>query len=163
MRRRERAIIDRTGIEAVIRRADVCRLGLSDDGQPYIVPVNFGYEDGVIFVHSAPEGRKIDIIKRNPRVCFEVDVGHELVKAEAACDWTARYESVIGFGKASIVEDDASKRRGLDVIMRHYAAEGAGSGAGAGDGAYAYKDAALRKMVIIRVDIESMTGKRSRD
>lgn len=158
MRRREKAITEKAESEAVIKRADVCRLGLSDDGQPYIVPVNFGYEDGVIFVHSAPEGRKIDIIRKNPRVCFEVDVDLELVKAEAACDWTAHYESVIGFGRASITEDDASKRRGLDVIMRHYAAEGAG----AGDGAYAYKDAALNKMVIIRVDIESMTGKRSR-
>ena len=67
MRRHEKAITDRAAIEAVIRRADVCRLGLSDAGHPYIVPVNFGYEDGVIFVHSAPEGRKIDI-------CFKVFV-----------------------------------------------------------------------------------------
>jgi len=159
MRRREKAITDRAAIEAVIKRADVCRLGLSEDGRPYIVPLNFGYEDSRLYFHSAPEGKKIDIIRKNPRACFEVDVDLELVKAEAACDWSARYESVIGFGKAVIVEDEDSKRQGLDVIMCHYAA----SGTGAGSGAYTYKDAALKKMVIIRVDVESMTGKRSRD
>jgi nitroimidazol reductase NimA-like FMN-containing flavoprotein (pyridoxamine 5'-phosphate oxidase superfamily) len=156
MRRREKAITERAGIESVIRRADVCRLGLSDDGQPYIVPLNFGYEEGVLYFHSAPEGRKIDIIRKNPRVCFEVDVDHELVKAEAACDWSASYESVIGFGKAAIVEDDASKRQGLDVIMRHYSAAD-----DAADCSFTYKNKVLAKMVIIRVDIESMTGKRS--
>ena len=156
MRRREKAIVDRTEIEDIIRRADVCRLGLCDDGRPYIVPLNFGYEDDALYFHSAPDGKKIDIIKKNPSVCFEVEVDLEFVKAEAACDWSANYESVIGFGKAVIIEDEDSKRQGLDVIMRHYAAEAAS------DGDYTYTEAALAKMVVIRVDVESMTGKRSR-
>jgi len=73
MKRSEREIKDRKEIEAIIERADVCRLGLSDDNMPYIIPMNFGYKDNRLYFHCAKKGKKIDIIKRNNSTCFEMD------------------------------------------------------------------------------------------
>ncbi|NMC96524.1 MAG: pyridoxamine 5'-phosphate oxidase family protein, partial [Deltaproteobacteria bacterium] len=74
MRKKERAIKDRKDIDGIIRRCRVCRLAMSDDDQPYIIPLNFGYDGFCLYFHAAPEGRKIDILKRNNRVGFEFDI-----------------------------------------------------------------------------------------
>ena len=83
MRRNDREIKDRKEIDGIIRRCRVCRLAMCDDGQPYIVPLNFGYDGRFLYFHAAPEGRKIDIIKRNNRVGFEFDILHDIVTARA--------------------------------------------------------------------------------
>jgi len=83
-------------------------------------------------------------------VCFEVDIERELIKGEAACEWGMKYKSVIGFGKAVFVEDAESKRKALDVIMKQYA-----------EGTFEYPANALENIVVIKVEIESMTGKKS--
>ena len=105
MRRNEREIKGRKDIDDIIKRCRVCHLAMCDDGQPYIVPLNFGYDGGFLYFHAAPEGRKIDIIKRNNRVGFEFDILHDIVTAEQACKWGAKYESVMGSGTAEIVDD----------------------------------------------------------
>ena len=150
MRRAEREIKDRKTIDEILRQATVCRLGLCEGGKPYVVPVNFGYDGDCLYFHSAPEGRKMEIMKSNPNVCFEVDVDHEIVPTDTACDWTARFRSVIGFGKAWPVEDPEEKRRALDVILGHYS-----------DGPYEYVTDSLDKVAVIRVQIENITGKQS--
>lgn len=150
MRRRDREIEDREAVESILREATVCRVALSVNDVPYVVPLNFGYEDGCLYFHSAPEGKKIEIIRQNRNVCFEVDIGHELVEAEKACDWTVRYRSVIGFGKAFLVNDPEEKRRALDIIVGHYS-----------DRSYEYPEEAVSRVAIIKVEIESMTGKQS--
>ena len=150
MRRAEREIKDRKTIDEILRQATVCRLGLCERGMPYVVPVSYGYEDDCLYFHSAPEGRKMEIIKANSRVCFEVDVDHEFAPADTACNWTVRFRSVIGFGKARLVEDPEDKRRALDVILRHYS-----------DRAYEYVEGALDKVAVIRVQIDNITGKQS--
>ena len=150
MRRPEREIKDRKTIDEILRQATVCRLGLCEGGMPYVVPVNFGYDGDCLYFHSAPEGRKMEIIRANSRVSFEVDVDHEFVPADTACNWTVRFRSVIGFGKAGLVEDPEEKRRALDVILGHYS-----------DGAYEYAEEALDKVAVIRVQIENITGKQS--
>jgi len=150
MRRSEREIKDRGAIESILERATICRVAFSHDNLPYIVPLNFGYVDNCLYFHSAPEGKKIEIIKQNSNVCFEVDVDVELVEGGKACDWTVRYRSVVGFGKAFLVDDPKEKRRALDIIVGHYS-----------DRSYEYGDEAINKVAVVKVEIESMTGKQS--
>jgi nitroimidazol reductase NimA-like FMN-containing flavoprotein (pyridoxamine 5'-phosphate oxidase superfamily) len=151
VRRKEKEIADPALLAAVLREAFVCRLGLADGDRPYVVPVNFVYSGGCLYLHSACEGRKIDILKRNNRVCFEAEAGVELVRSERACDFGARYVSVIGTGTASFVADLAEKSRVFDLFMAKYA----------GGGEWSYPGAALRAVAVIRVDVETLTGKAS--
>jgi len=95
-------------------------MAMCEDGQPYAVPLNFGYDGRFIYFHAAPEGRKIDIIKKNNRVCFEFDILHDIVTGQQACDWGAKYESVIGSGTAEIVDDLKAKKEALEWIMHQY-------------------------------------------
>jgi nitroimidazol reductase NimA-like FMN-containing flavoprotein (pyridoxamine 5'-phosphate oxidase superfamily) len=139
---------DREVIESIIRQAAVCRIGLCDEGQPYVVPVCFGYEDGVLYFHSSPKGRKVDILRKNNAVCVEFDVDQEVVKAERACKWSIKYRSVIGFGEASFVKEAGKKRRALDIIMRHYGGE-----------PQDYPEATLEKTAIVRIEIQDVTAK----
>jgi nitroimidazol reductase NimA-like FMN-containing flavoprotein (pyridoxamine 5'-phosphate oxidase superfamily) len=150
MRRKDKEISDHDAMESILNRATVCRVALSLHNVPYVVPLNFGYHAGCLYFHSAPEGRKIDIIKQNDRVCFEVDIDHQLIEARKACDWTMRYRSIIGFGRAFLIDDREQKRRALDIIVGHYS-----------DGSYQYPDEAVNDVAIIKVEIESMTGKES--
>jgi len=150
MRRSDRQIEGKTEIDSIIRGSTICTLALSDGDQPYVVPLNFGYEEGSLYFHSAKEGRKIDIIRGNPRVCFSFVGEHEVVASGKACNWTVRYQSVTGFGTASLIDDKNSKLTALGIIMRNYS-----------DGEYRFEDKAVDKVLIIRVDIESMSGKAS--
>lgn len=150
MRRKEKEITDRTFIESIILRSSVCRIALSEDNRPYIIPLCFGYKDNTLYFHSAREGKKLDILRKNNNVCFEFDIDHEIMEAKNACEWGMKYRSVIGFGKASVIDDPESKRRTFDIIMQHYSGR-----------SFTYPEAALKDTVIIKVEIESMTGKKS--
>lgn len=150
MRKANREISDKSAIRAIMEEALVCRIGLCDDGMPYVVPMNFGLGENCLFLHCATEGRKLDILRRNDRVCFEMDFLREIKQGPVSCGWGARYESVIGFGRAILVEDPAEKRFALDRIMDHSRAQGP----------YAYPDDVLAKTTIIRIEIESLRGKR---
>jgi nitroimidazol reductase NimA-like FMN-containing flavoprotein (pyridoxamine 5'-phosphate oxidase superfamily) len=151
LRRNGKEIRNPADIEAVIRRAMVIRLGFADDGSPYVVPVCFGYEPGIIWVHSAREGRKIGILKKNPRVCFEIDEVSGPVTDGNPCEWGMRYVSVIGSGTAEFVQEPAEKVRGLTCIVNHYA----------GTGPCRFTEPSVRKVCVIRIRIAEMIGKRS--
>ena len=90
------------------------------------------------------------MLRKNNNVCFEVDIDNNLVKTERPCKWGLNYKSVIGFGKAVFVEDMEGKRRALDVILRQFSAD-----------MFDYPEEAVCKTTIIKVEIESMTGKQS--
>ena len=150
MRRKEKEITDRATIESIILRSSVCRLALSEDSRPYIVPLCFGYKDNALYFHSARKGRKLDILKKNNKVCFEFDIDHEVVQAEDPCKWSMKYRSVIGYGKASLIDDPESKRSGLNSIVQHYAGS-----------SLTYADAILKGTVLVKVEIESMRGRKS--
>ena len=150
MRRREKEIVQESDIEAIIRSARICRLGLSDGEHPYIVPLCFGYDDRTLYFHGALEGRKLDIIRKNHHVCFEIDVKTEIVEAEEACGWSVNYQSVIGFGGAVLLEDPAEKQEALEIIMSQYT-----------DRRFRFPDTAIQNTAVIRVEIEQMTGKQS--
>ena len=150
MRRKDREITDIALIEDVIRKSLVCRLGMSRNDQPYVVPLCFAYSDNTLYFHSAGEGLKLEILQQNPNVCFEFDIDHEVVQDDKPCKWSMNYRSVIGFGQASVVEDLEEKRKGLDAIMQHYAGR-----------SFEYLEPAIENTVIIKVEVESMTGKKS--
>jgi nitroimidazol reductase NimA-like FMN-containing flavoprotein (pyridoxamine 5'-phosphate oxidase superfamily) len=145
--RREDHRMPREEAEALLRRAAVLRLGLVDEDGPYVVPLNFGYEAGRIYLHGPAEGRRMDAIARDPRVCFEVDEG-EVVPAERPCGYTARFGSVIGYGRARVLETAEEKRAGLQVLMRHHG--------GPVDG---FDPGVLDKTAVVEIVIESMEGK----
>ena len=150
MRRADREIADRMEIEDILRQSTVCRLALIDAGRPYLVPLCFGYDEGVLYFHSALVGKKIDLLKKNRNVCFEFDADTTAVPADTSCGWTMRYRSVIGYGIASFVEDPGEKRAALDIIMRQYA-----------QGTHEYSDETLRKTAVIKVEIREISGKKS--
>ena len=148
MRRKEKQMTDTKQMEQILAQAQVCRLAMVDKGQPYVVPLNFGYRDGVLYFHSALEGRKIDVLNANPEVCFVVDEQVKMNKAAAACDWGVSYRSVIGTGTARMLETAAEKKAGLDIIMAQYS-----------DRSFDYPEEKLAKTAVIQVTIHEMTGK----
>ena len=150
MRRSDKEITDKSAIEAIIRESLVCRVALSDGAHPYVVPLCFGYQDNALYFHAAPEGRKIDMIRGNSSVCFEFDANTEIVTGEMACNWGMRYQSVIGFGKAILVDSMEEKRKALDIIMSQYSSQ-----------AFSFPEDVVRHVAVIKVEIESITGKQS--
>jgi len=150
MRRADREISDRNEIDSIILGSKVCRLALCDKGMPYIVPLCFGYEVNRLYFHCASEGKKLDIIRENPSVSFEMDTDQELVTTEEGCGCSMRYRSVIGSGKAVLISEFKRKKAALDVIMTHYGLDPCD-----------YPESMLDKTSIIEVKIEDLTGKKS--
>jgi uncharacterized protein len=148
MRRNERQISDRNSIDTIIRRCHVCRLGMCDNGQPYIVPLSFGYDGHYVYFHAALEGRKVDILKRNSRVCFELDILEEVVSSDQACSWSMKYESVIGFGVAEIVENIEAKKAALNCIMQQYSGSN-----------WNFNEQTLENTLAIRVKVQEIHAK----
>lgn len=152
MRLKEREITDRRAIEEIIKRAKFCRLGLCDMGQPYIVPLNFGYQDGRFFFHSAKEGRKLEVLAANERVCVEIDLDIKPLPSDKPCDWGFAYKSVIAFGRARFISDPEEKIAGLKAILAQQTGKTEGF-------EIAEKDAA--RVMVFRVEVESLTGKKA--
>lgn len=153
MRRTDKEITDRATIDAILHEAQILRIAMVDcDNRPYLVPVSFGYQDNSLFIHSAPEGTKLDILRVNPEVCFEVDIRAEVHAAERACNWSMKYFSVIGFGVVTFLSDTEEKRSAVHVIMRKYS----------GRDDWPIFDAALATLVVWKIDIAGLTGKSSK-
>ena len=150
----KRWIKERSEAEELLATAAVGRMGTCRDGVPYVTPVNFVYRDGRIYFHCHTHGRKLDNIKANPRVCFEVDEMRKIYRAPKACDYGCRYRSVIAFGTARLVEDPAAKLEILDWLVAKYAA-------GHGYAPVTAERAAACAVVEIRV--EELTGKENVD
>lgn len=151
MRRKELEITDRARMESIIHRCRVCRVGMCDGDRPYVVPVCFGLKDGVLYFHSAPEGKKIDLLRRNPLVSIEFDILYDVRSSDRPCSFGVEYESVIVSGTAAFVEDPGEIRAALDAIMAQY---------GGPEGPY--PGAMLARTQVIKVEIEAMTGKTTR-
>ena len=150
MRKKEKEITDHGELEAIIRKSSVCRLGMVDKGIPYIVPLSFGYHNNALFLHGAKKGRKIDMITANPNVCFEFDHIMGTVKSEKACNWSMKFQSIIGYGTASFLQSKEEKKNALTIIMAQYS-----------DKEFTFPDTMLEATAVIQLSIESMTGKQS--
>lgn len=153
MRRHDREIKDKNEILEIVDRCDVCRLAFNDGDYPYILPLNFGIEekDGhiILYFHSALEGYKTELIKRNNRVSFEMDCKHELKYDDEKGYCTMAYESVIGRGKVEVLPDE-EKANALRKIMGHYHQS---------EDTY-FNPAAIPRTLVYMLMIEEMTAKR---
>lgn len=150
MRRKDKLVTSKTWIEDVLHKAEWLELGLAGaDGWPYVVPLNFGYEDGCLILHSATMGKKPAMLKENPKVCFQVAIDTEVIRNETdPSEFSMRFRSVSGFGHARIIDDINEKREALQTLMRHY------------DGPVEpMPESKLANTLVVKVDIMEMTGK----
>ena len=151
MRRKDKEIRDKDIIEQLLSGSDICRIAMTDGDRPYIVPLNYGYAGNALYFHSASVGKKIDILKQNSQVCFEIEYYNEIIRDEVPCEWTAKYRSLIGYGRIEFITDFEEKKKGLDVIMTHYGKTGANT----------YKDNHVENIIILKLNIEEISGKQS--
>ena len=152
MRRNDREVKSQEEIRSIIKSSDVCRVAFADNNTPYIVTMNFGFVDGgipLLYFHCAPEGRKIEIIRKNNYVCFEMDTDHVIYSGEKGCDWGMKFRSVIGYGRIFIAEGEAERIKGLNAVMEHYG----------GKGPFTYAGSVMKRTTVLRLEIEEMTGK----
>jgi len=152
MRRTDKEITNRREIDMILSKATVCRIGLIDRNIPYIVPLNFGYKNNCLYFHSAPIGKKIELITKNNMVCFEVDIDHEIIDSGIPCKWSSKYASVIGYGKASFITDLAQKKDALHCIIDHYAPRASPT----------FPEKNLKVVTVIKIEVSHVTGKKSR-
>lgn len=151
MRQKNREIKDINKIAEVIDACEVCRIAINGEEFPYIVPLNFGYEMGenlVLYFHSALEGMKIDLIKKNNKVSFEMDTAHELYSEESRGYCTFRYKSVIGTGEIYFIEDEKEKENALQKIMNHYHMED-----------FPWSRAAMPRTLVYKLEVRTITEK----
>lgn len=151
MRKANQEITDKSVLEEILKQAQICRLAMIDNGIPYNLPFNFGYHENCIYIHSAPVGKKIEILKINPLVCFEVEQKAEIITDEIACKWSTLYRSTVGYGNVEIVTDFDEKIRGLEIIMKQH-----GSG-----GKLVFEPKEVEFIIILKLSISSITGKQS--
>lgn len=142
---------DQEVIAAIIHKCDICFAGVVDEeNKPYVLPMNFGFRDNVIYMHSAPEGRIIDILKNNNNVCVTFSTDHEMAfqHPEVACSYRMRSKSVMATGQVTFVEDMEQKREALDILMANYS-----------DKAFKYSDPAVRNVKVWKIAVDHITCK----
>lgn len=152
MRRKDREITEEAQLREIMRRCDVCRVALHDEPFPYIVPMNFGVsgegEPLSLYFHCAREGHKLDLLRKNRHVGFEMDCAHRLVAGRRACDTTMEYQSVCGNG---LLEQcgEWEKAAGLSRVMAHYC----------GEQPYEFDEKLLRQTTVLRLTVNTITAK----
>jgi nitroimidazol reductase NimA-like FMN-containing flavoprotein (pyridoxamine 5'-phosphate oxidase superfamily) len=154
MRRKDREI---TGIDEkleIIEKCKVCRIGLSENNYPYIVPLNYGfsYDNGKLslYFHCAQEGKKIDIIKKNNNACFEIECDTKLIEGIKACDYSYEFRSIIGIGKIVFLDSKEEKINGLNYLMKQQTGK---------DIKHDYNEIELSNIVVIKMLVDEFTGK----
>lgn len=152
MRRADREVKNFNEIVEILEKCDVCRLALNDKDYPYIVPLNFGMtvENGIVtlYFHSALEGTKLDLIRRDNRASFEADCEHALVTVEKTGSCTMNYKSVIGRGFIEFVPDE-EKFAALKILMKHYHKE-----------EFPFNEKVVPRTAVFKLTVIEMTGKR---
>ena len=152
MRKADREVKDRNEVFEIVKKGRICHLCINDDVYPYIVPLNYGYEvigdELYLYFHSAMEGRKIDLLKKNNHVSFEIETDNYEHYDENKLMCTEYYESVTGRGEVFFIEED--KKRILDLIMNHYYPEGNKP----------YNTEVIKRTLVYGLKVKGITGKR---
>jgi uncharacterized protein len=152
LRRQDREIDNPELIREILKKGKFCHLAMVDNGKPYLITMNYGYRDNVIYLHAALEGRKIEVLSENPEVCFQVVIDTRLVTGEDACkNWTMKYKSLVGYGKATFIKNDEEKIQALNVLMNQYTTKGP----------FEFSGSNLEETAVIKIDISSLCGKMS--
>ena len=139
-------------MEALLERVLVGHLGLCVDGEPYVVPIGFVYHDGRIYFHSYPRGRKIEAMRCNPRVCFQVEEVGRLLPGATPCKFSVEYRSVIIYGRVRFLEEAEERLKALRMLLRKY---------GASEAAETLSEEMLGDVLVGEITVEEMTGRRS--
>ena len=158
MRRKDREIADPTEIAKIMSNAQVGRIGLSMNEQPYVVPVNFAFDRERIYFHCADTGMKLEFLRTNPRVCFEVDENLGIVPGPVPWMFGFAYRSVIAFGTARILTDAEEKTMATRLITAKYAGKEM-AGMITPELTERYRSSLGSRLVIVEVKVESITGK----
>ena len=152
MTKREFQITDEKEIRRILDTARVLHLGLAVDNEPYVVPMNYGYclEEGrlVLYLHSAVQGKKLDMIRSNPRVSFAIDCDREPFEGQVACQYGLAYSSVMGRGNARIVEDVEEKMQAMSILMKTQTTKD-----------FQFNERLVSIVAVIRIDVEAYTAK----
>lgn len=152
MRRKDREVSDFEDIMDIINHCDVCRVVVNDGEFPYIIPMNFGTEvvDNQLYLyfHSAKEGKKIDLFKKNNKVTFEMDCEHNIILYEERMTCTMGYASVIGHGIIEEVEEE-KKYEALKILMKHYHSED-----------FEFNTSPIPRTAVFKLTVLEMTAKR---
>lgn len=153
MNRRDREIKDINEIERIIRDAKVLHLGLADDNIPYVVPMNYGYEleeeKLTLYLHSSRKGYKLDVIEKNPMCCFEIECDvAPFSGGDKPCQNGMIYSSVIGFGKAEIIEGAEEREKAMNYLMDTQVGK-----------TFEFTEKMLSAVTMIKIDVSSYTAK----
>jgi nitroimidazol reductase NimA-like FMN-containing flavoprotein (pyridoxamine 5'-phosphate oxidase superfamily) len=151
VRKVNQEITDKGIIEEILSNAQICRIAMLDNDRPYLLPFNYGYRDNCIFVHSAKEGKKIELLRKNNLVCFEIEQMVQIIKHEKACKWSTLYRSVVGYGYVEIIADFERKIQGLQIIMAQHGAPETND----------FDRRHVDAVVILKLTIDTITGKQS--
>ena len=153
MRRTDREVTDNRQIQSIIEQAKVVHIGMIDNDRPYVVPMQYGFvfADGqlTLYVHCAKEGRKLDIIKKNPRVFIELETNVEIISGgDIPCKYGSEYASVMGDGTAVFVEDVKEKILGLQLLMKTQTGRD-----------FEITEQMTRQVTVLRIDVPCVTAK----
>ena len=152
MTRRERQVTDIGDIIKILDSAKVLHLGLCVDNEPYVVPMNYGYvmegDKLTIYLHGARRGKKLDMMRANPNVFFELCCDITPFEGDVACRYGITNSSVMGKGTASIVEDMDEKRKALSILMKTQTGKD-----------FSFEDRMAEVVSVIRVDVTDYTAK----
>ncbi|MDR1200402.1 MAG: pyridoxamine 5'-phosphate oxidase family protein [Tannerellaceae bacterium] len=158
MRRKDREIADINEKLKIIDKNKVCRLALSDNNQPYIVPLNYGYsfENNCLtfYFHSACEGKKLEIIEKNNLACFEIDCDGVLIEGEKPCSYSYAFESIVGTGKIMLLNTATEKKDGLNKLMKHQTGK---------NETYCFDEKTIERVIVYKMVVEEFTGKRRKN
>ncbi len=138
--------------EDIIKRCEICNVSMVDENnQPYVLPFNFAYADDTLYLHSAPEGRKIDILEKNPHICASFSTDHQLYHQNegVACSYSMRYRSVLLYGKVEFIDDLEEKEAILNKIMAQYTDKKG----------FSYSLPALKNVKIFRIPVDKLDGR----
>jgi len=152
-RKRDQAIKDVESekiMEEIIKSCDICHVGMVDGQTPYVLGFNFGFQNNIIYLHCAKEGKKIDILRKNPNVCVSFSADYKIFARHehVACSWRMRYRSILAYGKVEFVNDYDEKLAGLAIFMNQYSAEN-----------FVFNKPSVDNIVILKIKVDEWTGR----
>ncbi len=154
MRRKDKEIQSVEEKLKILEKCKFCRLGLCENNSPYILPLSYGFsyiaDKLTLYFHSALEGRKIEILKKNNKACFEIDCDAKLVEGDKACDYGYKFRSLIGFGEITFLETVEEKTLALNYLMKHQTER---------DAEYKFSEIELKNILVFKMGVDEFTGK----
>jgi nitroimidazol reductase NimA-like FMN-containing flavoprotein (pyridoxamine 5'-phosphate oxidase superfamily) len=148
---KKRLVTSQSELDSIIQKCKVCYVGMVDlNHQPYVLPFNFGYKDQTFYLHSALEGKKMEILKHNSKVCIAFSTDHQLSfqSEDVACSFGMKFRSVVAFGNVAFIDEDEKKIEAMNIIMQKYTGK-----------IFSYATPAIRNVAVFKVLIDSISGK----